>query len=1133
MTDDEPAGCQEVPPNEGKNRDGTAAPTRTRGLWQERQLLSALSDATPDPLFIQGADRTYQWVNQAFCHWVGQREEEIIGRREADILSPLTLSQYQDPDGDRVPSSQSHPNLVPIPGPDGAPRWFDVYTTPVRDGSGKVTGMFGSLQDVTLAKNQADQIVEAASRSSYALQGSGLGVWEWNLGDNKVYWSPEWLGMLGYQEGEITPTPQAWNALLHPDDRDRVLSYGTRFMEDPSGSYEIEFRLRHKQGHWVDILSRAGFARDVQGHLVLPRRLVGTHLDQGRRKALELSMRESSLLYQAMCETSRDGYCVVSLDGRILAVNEAYCRMTGFSQEEFVTLSLADLEDMESPEVILRHIRTIFEQGGDQFESRQRRKDGDIFEVEVSVSASPVQGGRLFSFVRDISDRKRSERLASLRHRLLELLPLGDSELLLRSALDVAEDLTHSQIGFLHFVDEDQEEVSLQVWSSRTLTRLCLVPGLDRHYPVSEAGVWVDCIHQRRPVIHNDYASLPHKKGMPKGHAVLVREATVPLLVNDRIIAVIGVGNKATPYNELDLEILRQVVEMAMDFSERQKVGKQMEYMAYYDVLTGLPNRALLTDRLNQAIAQAGRAQQYLAVCYLNLDGFKPLNDSYGHHLGDGVLVALARRLQEALRQGDSVARVGGDEFGLLITGLASSFDCLEAAHRLLNQVKLPIEVNGHRLHLSASMGVTLFPTDSGGPDALLHHAHQAMFQAKGHRKGSYHLFDSVQDQQERQRRFLTEEFSLALRSDQLHLYYQPKVTLADGEVFGMEALIRWQHPREGLLTPDQFLPVIADTPLEITLGEWVINAVLAQYQGWREAGLDLAVSVNISPRQVQMQDFATFLARTLAAYPAGTAEKLEIEVLEVSKLDSPLDAARVMNACKALGIHFSLDDFGTGYSSLTYFHQLPFDLVKIDRHFIQAMIEKAEDLAIVEGVLRMARAIPNPVLAEGVESLEIGLMLYQIGCHYAQGFGIAEPMPADQVPPWVEAWRGNHAWHDLAAAAKTETLNYDLNVAIFSLQLWLQRLWAGLRGGKGLALPILDEHQCQFCHWYCGIGKARYGHKPKFGSIQGRHHRLHALAVELVDHTSAGRVHEVRTRSAEIKGVATELIGLVRALAD
>ncbi len=459
------------------------------------------------------------------------------------------------------------------------------------------------------------------------------------------------------------------------------------------------------------------------------------------------------------------------------------------------------------------------------------------------------------------------------------------------------------------------------------------------------------------------------------------------------------------------------VLGLCRDITGQKQAQARIEYLAYHDPLTGLPNRAQLIERLQQAIDQATRANQLVAVCYLNLDDFKPINDSYGRALGDALLLALAQRLQGSLRKRDGVARVGGDEFGILFTGLDSPFDALESAQRLLRQVNLPVEVEGHRLHLSASLGLTIFPTDHAGPDALLQHAHEALFKAKGGNKGGYHLYDPIQDYEERQRRHRRQEFAQALETGQLLLHYQPKVNLADGQVIGLEALVRWQHPREGLLAPDRFLPQIKDTPLDIALGEWVIATALAQQQAWRELGVDLSLSVNISPRQIQEASFYEFIARTLAHHRRqGEAVRLEIEILEVAALDDSVAAAQVMRACRDFGVRFSLDDFGTGYSSLAYFHQLPIDIVKIDRHFVRNMLDNPEDLAIVEGVLRMAKALPRPVLAEGVESLEIGLMLHQLGCQYAQGYGISRPLPADQVLPWLRDWPQDRDWHNLAA---------------------------------------------------------------------------------------------------------------------
>ena len=455
---------------------------------------------------------------------------------------------------------------------------------------------------------------------------------------------------------------------------------------------------------------------------------------------------------------------------------------------------------------------------------------------------------------------------------------------------------------------------------------------------------------------------------------------------------------------------------ISLDITEQKATQTRIEYLAYHDELTGLPNRRGFIERLGQATAAAGQTEPLVAVCYLNLDDFKPINDSYGHELGDALLRALAARLQDCVRAPDALARVGGDEFGLLLTGMDSPFSVLEAVQWLLKQVNQPLEVQGHRLHLSASLGLTLFPTDSAGPDALLQHAHEALFRAKGRNKGGYHLYDPIQDYEERQRRQWRQDFAHALEAGHLRLHYQPKVALGDGTVLGLEGLVRWQHPRQGLLTPDRFLPQIKDTPLDNALGEWVINTALAQQRAWHRQGVDLAVSLNISPRQIQDPSFSAFVARALAEHGTDRPVRLEIEILEIAALEDVNAAAEVMRACRELGVRFSLDDFGTGYSSLAYFHQLPIDIVKIDRHFVRNMLDNPEDLAIVEGVVRLAKALQRPVLAEGVESLEIGRMLHQLGCQYAQGFGIARPLPADQVLPWLGDWPHNRPWHNLAS---------------------------------------------------------------------------------------------------------------------
>lgn len=1010
--------------------------------------------------------------------------------------------------------------------PEGV-RWLQLRGSLIPAEGPRPKRYLGILMDVTASRELANRLAATEERWSFALQGAGLGVWDWNLDTGEVFWSKDWLGMLGYGEGELTPTPEVWRALLHPEDRDRVEAYAQAFMADSVGRYELEFRLRHRQGQWLDILSRATLARDADGRVISPRRLVGTHLDLTERKALQRTIEVAGLRYEAMRETTPIGFCVVSPEGHILEVNDTYCRQTGYSRAELENLSLIDLDALETHEQSSARIARIMSSGAERFETQQRRKDGQLWHVEVTVSYSTLEGGRFFCFLHDISVRKREQRLIELRQRLLEMLPQGDQDQLLRFALDVAEELTDSQIGFLHFVLPNQQEIALQVWSSRTLAEMCSAEGGGRHYPISQAGVWADCIHQRRPLIHNGYAQLPHRKGLPEGHAPMLREATVPLIVDGQVQAVIGVGNKACDYHDGDLDVLRQILEMVMDFAERIKVGQRLEYVVFYDLLTGLPNRTLLIDQLTQSVLQCSRSDQMLAVCHLNLDAFKPVNDNLGRQIGDAVLARLGQRLQETLRRGDSLARMGGDDFAIIFSGLSSHNEGLEAVQRILKVINEPIDVRGHRLHLSASMGLTIYPTDNSGPDALLHHAQEAMYQAKGHNRGGYHLYAPVQARRELKRRQRRQELAKAMHSGQLRLHYQPKVDLRNGRVIGMEALLRWEHPRDGQIGPGRFLPLIKGSPLEIALDEWVLATALAQRQHWRALGLDLSVSVNISSRYLQMQDLRDFLVQTLAEYPANVARGLEIEILEVEEIRDPQAATRVMHDCKALGCTFSLDDFGTGFASLTYLHQFPIDNVKIDQRFVRNLLDRPKDLAIVEGVFQMARALPWPVLAEGIESLEVGFMLHQLGCHYGQGFGIAKPMPAELVPAWMEHWAGERHWHGLATAS-ANALPPDLDVAYFSVRRWLDAIRVYLYGDREQILPSMDQAECQFCRWYHGIGEVRYGARSRYALIHARHQALHDLAKSLINQAEASPTRVVPEQTVQFHALGEELLALI-----
>lgn len=467
--------------------------------------------------------------------------------------------------------------------------------------------------------------------------------------------------------------------------------------------------------------------------------------------------------------------------------------------------------------------------------------------------------------------------------------------------------------------------------------------------------------------------------------------------------------------------LVRNFVSLFSDVTEIREHQSQIEHMVHFDTLTGLPNRTLLADRLGQALVQCDRHDLSLAVVYLDLDNVKTVNDQYGHDAGDQVLIELSRRMKEALREGDTLARMGGDEFVAVLVDLAQLHDSYPVLEHLLQVAAAPVHVthqtsaegalSGAVVRVSASIGVTFYPQDKVDADVLLRHADQAMYLAKQAGKNRYHLFDVTHDAAMKGHHESLKRIHTALQNQEFVLYYQPKVNMRTGEVVGAEALIRWQHPEQGLLPPAAFLDIIERDAISVHVGEWVIATALKQLSAWQAQGLDVPVSVNLGARQLQQDIFAQRLGQLLDAHPDVAPHYLQLEILETSALKDLTLATTAMRSCQALGVTFALDDFGTGYSSLTYLKHLPAEMLKIDQSFVRNMSSSPDDLAIVKGVIGLAEVFHREVIAEGVETKALGDLLLDIGCDLAQGYGIARPMPAKDFPGWVEKWQAGAAW--------------------------------------------------------------------------------------------------------------------------
>ncbi|RQO80380.1 EAL domain-containing protein [Acidovorax sp. FJL06] len=446
------------------------------------------------------------------------------------------------------------------------------------------------------------------------------------------------------------------------------------------------------------------------------------------------------------------------------------------------------------------------------------------------------------------------------------------------------------------------------------------------------------------------------------------------------------------------------------DVTEARNLRHQISWHARHDPLTGLYNRAALAERLTHALFVARDKGLLLAVCMLDLDHFQAVNDALGHRVGDRLLKETARRLGAFITPGDAVARMGGDEFVLLL-GEQPHVPAIEARLAvLMQQLAAPYAIDDRVVNTTVSIGVAVFPQDDASPDTLLRHADQAMCQAKSFGRNQLHVFDVQQDHAVQTQHTRQTRVAQALHAGELVLHYQPKVNLRTGEIIGLEALLRWQHPEEGLLGPQHVLPLVEDTELVAELGEWVLRQALAQMRQWTSAGMLWEVSVNIAAPHFHRPNFVPRLQDILHTCPEVSPTRLELEILESAALEDMQYMRRMMQSCQALGVRFALDDFGTGYSSLSYLKRLPAETIKIDQSFVRGILEDGDDLTLVQAIVALAAAFHRHVVAEGVETAEHAARLLELGCERAQGYGIARPMPAHEVLGWAREHAARHA---------------------------------------------------------------------------------------------------------------------------
>ncbi len=786
---------------------------------------------------------------------------------------------------------------------------------------------------------------------------------------------------------------------------------------------------------------------------------------------LSIALGEKEERMRSVVETAPDAIVQFDAAGLIVGWNEGARRLFGHALNEILGQSLTRLMPAKFHATHAQNMSTLGVAAdpsllGQVMEMPGLRADGEEFPTEVVLGSWRSASGPHFSAViRDVSERRRSE--AGLR--LAASVYANSYEGIIIA--DASKRMVDVNPAFSRITGYSREEV---------LGRFPQLLSSGRHDAAFYSAMWTS-------IAEHDFWQGEITNRRRDG--TLYAEILSISVIRDEEGAVqhyIGVFTDITLLKAHEDELYR---------------------IAHYDHLTNLPNRRLFSDRLPQALARSRRSEVSVAVCYLDLDGFKAVNDRNGHAVGDKLLIDLSQRLQGILRIDDTLARLGGDEFVLLLSSVSTLQECQLALERVLQEIAAPVEIDGRSVSVTASIGVTVYPADPVDADTLMRHADQAMYLAKERGKNCFHFFDPVHDQQVQTQRHYMQRLREALDRGEFEMHYQPKVDLLDGTVMGFEALIRWQHPEDGLLAPVVFLHYLEGTDLEILVGEWVLKSVVQQIQTWRDAGIEVTVSANISADHLLRDDFSERLQGILANYAKAVAQSLELEILETAALADLKKAVHTITQCRKLGVQFSLDDFGTGYSSLTYFLNLPVQVLKIDQSFVKVMLDDPGGLGIVESIVRLAQAFNRTVIAEGVETLEHGAALLHFGCRFAQGYGIARPMPVEQVSAWMAHWRVSAPWLGRVAPAADEDLM--LKVAARGSGLWLDTIARQL-DQDDIAVPVNAEpDNCSFCRWLRSSGLTRYGQYPHYQDVAASHELSHTLALQAQKAHRDGRREE------------------------
>ncbi|MBI3897732.1 MAG: EAL domain-containing protein [Gammaproteobacteria bacterium] len=661
---------------------------------------------------------------------------------------------------------------------------------------------------------------------------------------------------------------------------------------------------------------------------------------------------------------------------RIVRCNQTFAAMFGYRTEQLVGASTQMLYQSEVQyEVIGAEVYAAVERGGSHVVDEElRRRDRTFFwttSTLTAVDCADMSKGVIWA-VQDVDQRKRAE--SALREREARIHRLIESNIIGVFFFDLGGLISDANDAFLQLLRYSRDDLLAQKihWSALTPPEYRAAD----EFGIQETLRTGSCTPYEKEYICEDGTRVPVLMGMA-------------LLEGSR----------------------KQAVAFVLDLTERKHAEERIRYLAQHDALTGLPNRLLFRDRVSQAIVQARRAGRAVAVMFVDLDRFKDINDSLGHPVGDRLLRITARRLQRCLRQGDSVARLGGDEFVISLPDLVNDDDVVLIAGKILESLRRPFLVDKQELHVTGSIGISLYPNDGEDVEALMRAADTAMYHAKEHGRNNYQFFTPRLNEAAQRRLIIANRLYHALDRHELFLHFQPQVDLRSGRIFAAEALLRWRQPDDEVISTSEFVKIAEESGLILAIGAWVLREACLQLKRWHDAGFpDLCISVNLSPHQFRHADLSDLTARILDETGVPPSS-LNLEITEgVLMMQSPENIATLQQLA-AMGVRLSVDDFGTGYSSLSYLQRFPIHALKIDQSFVDGIGQDSNDTAIVTTVIAMADSLRLNVVAEGVQTVEQAVFLRSHGCSAAQGFYFSQAVSADDFSELLRLTDTSDLW--------------------------------------------------------------------------------------------------------------------------